>query len=272
MEIKETFMEVVHAVDELFKYIFKHLEKEGAKESATIRAQFNVPPFVYLEKTPMLTFSEGVSMLREAGIGTETIPEDLSEFDLSTELEKALGHLVKQRFNTDYYILLKYPAKSRPFYSMPCPDNPVFSNTFDVFMRGEEIASGAQRIHDAVLLKERCEALGVPLQQLKSYVEALELGAPPHGGMGAGLERIVMLYYGVRSLLGFEPFQEAGIRRSSSNINSSSCCTSSSSMNSSSSTSSSSRTSSSSMNSSSSSSRSRTSSSKGGGDKEPSVL
>ena len=70
------------------------------------------------------------------------------------------------------------------------------SNTFDVFMRGEEIASGAQRIHDASLLKQRCEAFGVPLQQLKSYIEAMELGAPPHAGMGAGLERIVMLYYG----------------------------------------------------------------------------
>ena len=64
-------------------------------------------------------------------------------------------------------------------------------------MRGEEIASGAQRIHDASLLRQRCETLGVPQEQLKSYIDAMELGAPPHAGMGAGLERIVMLYYGM---------------------------------------------------------------------------
>lgn len=63
-------------------------------------------------------------------------------------------------------------------------------------MRGEEIVSGAQRIHDAALLRRRCEALGIPQGPLESYIEAMELGAPPHAGMGAGLERIVMLYYG----------------------------------------------------------------------------
>ncbi|KAL8441162.1 hypothetical protein Emed_007612 [Eimeria media] len=192
----------------------------------------------------MLTFSEGVAMLREAGIGLDTIPEDLSEFDLSTELEKALGQLVKQRFNTDYYILLKYPAKSRPFYSMPCPENPVFSNTYDVFMRGEEIASGAQRIHDAVLLRQRCEAMGVPLQQLKSYVDAMELGAPPHGGMGAGLERIVMLYYGLGNIRRQQ--QQQAKEQQQLHENSSSMSSSSSS--------------------------SSTSSSKGAGEKEPSFL
>jgi aspartyl-tRNA synthetase len=40
----------------------------------------------------------------------------------------------------------------RPFYTMPCPDDPSYSNSFDVFIRGEEIISGAQRIHDPELL------------------------------------------------------------------------------------------------------------------------
>ena len=40
----------------------------------------------------------------------------------------------------------------RPFYTMPCEDDPKLSNSFDVFIRGEEIISGAQRVHDAKLL------------------------------------------------------------------------------------------------------------------------
>ena len=40
----------------------------------------------------------------------------------------------------------------RPFYTMPDPKDPEYSNSFDIFIRGEEIISGAQRVHDAKLL------------------------------------------------------------------------------------------------------------------------
>lgn len=40
----------------------------------------------------------------------------------------------------------------RPFYTMPDPEDARYSNSFDVFIRGEEIISGAQRVHDAALL------------------------------------------------------------------------------------------------------------------------
>jgi aspartyl/asparaginyl-tRNA synthetase len=40
----------------------------------------------------------------------------------------------------------------RPFYTMPSPSNSQYSNSFDVFIRGEEIISGAQRVHDPTLL------------------------------------------------------------------------------------------------------------------------
>ena len=40
----------------------------------------------------------------------------------------------------------------RPFYTMPDPEDGRYSNSFDVFIRGEEIISGAQRVHDPALL------------------------------------------------------------------------------------------------------------------------
>ena len=40
----------------------------------------------------------------------------------------------------------------RPFYTMPSPSNSQYSNSFDVFIRGEEIISGAQRVHEPTLL------------------------------------------------------------------------------------------------------------------------
>lgn len=44
----------------------------------------------------------------------------------------------------DFYMLHRYPLAVRPFYTMPCKDDGNYSNSFDIFIRGEEIISGAQ--------------------------------------------------------------------------------------------------------------------------------
>ena len=61
-------------------------------------------------------------------------------------------------------------------------------------MRGEEILSGAQRIHDPALLAEQMRAKGVDPASMESYLNAFRLGCPPHGGGGIGLERVLMLF------------------------------------------------------------------------------
>lgn len=68
--------------------------------------------------------------MKEAGIN-----QDVNE-DLNTENEKSLGELVKKKYKTDFYILHKYPVKARPFYTMLDKNNPNFTCSYDVFMRG----------------------------------------------------------------------------------------------------------------------------------------
>jgi aspartyl-tRNA synthetase len=77
---------------------------------------------------------------------------------------------------------------------MPDPANPGYSNSYDFFMRGEEIMSGAQRVHDPELLAKRATEHGVDLATIQPYLDAFKMGAPAHGGGGVGLERVVMLY------------------------------------------------------------------------------
>ena len=61
-------------------------------------------------------------------------------------------------------------------------------------MRGEEIMSGAQRVHEAALLETRAKEHGVEISTVQAYIDAFKYGAPPHAGGGVGLERVVMLY------------------------------------------------------------------------------
>ncbi len=68
---------------------------------------------------------------------------------------------------------------------------PQYTNSFDVIMRGEEICSGSQRIHDYQMLKDRMEGMGVSTEPFKDYLNSFACGSRPHGGCGFGAEYII---------------------------------------------------------------------------------
>ncbi|VDP92139.1 unnamed protein product [Echinostoma caproni] len=76
----------------------------------------------------------------------------------------------------------------------------MYSNSYDFYMRGEEIMSGAQRIHDPTLLTERALHHGVEIEKIKAYIDAFRYGCPPHAGGGIGLERVTMLFLGLDNI------------------------------------------------------------------------
>lgn len=194
MAIFESYQEVLDVLDHLFVYMFRGLQSRFAKELSVISQQYPFEPLQYLPETLRITFAEGIQMLHNAGHAVDPLE------DLNTEMERTLGRLVKEKYNTDFYILHKFPLGIRPFYTMPDPEDDRYSASFDVFIRGEEIISGAQRIHDADLLRERAEKHGIPTDQVQSYLDAFKCGAYPHGGAGVGLERVVMLFCGLNNI------------------------------------------------------------------------
>ncbi len=80
------------------------------------------------------------------------------------------------------------------------PHDNRFTNSYDFFMRGEEITSGAQRIHDPELLTKRAVECGIAVETIKDYINAFKYGAPAHGGAGFGLERIVKFYCNLHNI------------------------------------------------------------------------
>nr|GEX48690.1 aspartate--tRNA ligase 2, cytoplasmic-like [Tanacetum cinerariifolium] len=56
---------------------------------------------------------------------------------------------------------------------------------------GEEIISGAQRVHMPERLESRARECGINVKTIATYIDSFRYGAPPHGGFGVGLERVV---------------------------------------------------------------------------------
>ena len=194
MEINEHYFEVLDVLGELFYYIFNGLKDRYAKELEIINNQYPFEPLVLTPEVLKLPWSEGIKMLTENGF-----KQDINE-DLDTENEKALGKLVREKYKTDFYILYGYPKSARPFYTMPDPNDDNFTNSYDAFIRGEEVLSGAQRIHDYNLLLAKVKEKEINPETLADYLNSFKLGAPAHGGAGIGLERVVKLYVGLGNI------------------------------------------------------------------------
>jgi aspartyl-tRNA synthetase len=194
MAFKFHYHEVLETIGDMFTNMFRGLRDRFQDEIATICQQFPSEPFKFLDPPLILNFPEGVAMLKEAGV------EMGDEDDLSTPGEKLLGRLVRAKYDTDFFILDKFPLAVRPFYTMPDPSDSKYSNSYDMFMRGEEILSGAQRIHNPKFLTERAKFHGIEIDTIAAYIDSFRYGCPPHAGGGIGMERVTMLYLGLDNI------------------------------------------------------------------------
>lgn len=194
MVFKEHYFEILDVLADLFVHIFNGLEERFSKELQAVRDQYHFEPFKCKYPVVRLNFKEAVQMLADAGHEQKPL-EDLTTFN-----EYTLGRLVREKYDTDFYMLYGYPVNARPFYTMIDPHDSNYTNSYDFFMRGEEITSGAQRIHDPEFLAQRASAHNIPLNTIQDYIDAFKYGAPPHGGCGIGLERVVKLYCGIRNI------------------------------------------------------------------------
>ena len=113
----------------------------------------------------------------------------------------------------------KWNAMHHPFTRPKAEDMPLFdakkfsevrAEAYDVVLNGVEIGGGSIRIHEPRLQDKMFEALGISPEARESQfghlLRAFRLGAPPHGGIAFGLDRLVMLIcgeQGIRDVMAF---------------------------------------------------------------------
>jgi nondiscriminating aspartyl-tRNA synthetase len=152
------------------------------------RAGAQVP--VVPEEIPVIHFRDALAL-----VGA---PDD--EPDLAPEHERALGAWALEEHGSDFLAVEGYPMAKRPFYTHPQPDDPRWSNSFDLLFRGLELVTGGQRLHRPSAYDAAIRARGEDPATYASYLQAFEHGMPPHGGFAIGLERWTARLTGVSNI------------------------------------------------------------------------
>ena len=186
----ESFEEIMEMETGVLKYIMNLLKTEYKNEVELLH--IDIPE---IKEIPVIKFMDAKELLMKK---FKYQPTDMKDFD--PEEEQLLGKYAKKEFNSDFIFVTHYPSKKRPFYTMDDPEDPEYTLSFDLLFRGLEITSGGQRVHDYNQQVAKMEKLGMNPEEFATYLMLHKYGAPPHGGLGLGLERLTMHLLGAKNV------------------------------------------------------------------------
>ena len=188
MEISwiDSHEDVMQVQERWLQYIYARVKETHGE---AIKELFGVDLVVPEVPFPRIPMKEAVEILRSRGYA---LPAD-KKGDIDPGGEREIAAYVKEKYNHDFVFLTDWPISVRPFYHMRIPEDQSLTRSFDLIANGLEITTGAQREHRYEVLKEQALEKGLHLETIQYYLDFFRYGCPPHGGLGLGLSRLMMV-------------------------------------------------------------------------------
>lgn len=182
----DSFEDIMAMETGMLQYAFDLLKKEYARELEQLSV--DLPD---VSAIPQVRFDVAKQMVAEKYNRKIKDP-----YDLEPEEERLIGELFKEKTGSDFIFVTHYPSKKRPFYAKDDPADAHFTLSFDLLFRGLEVTTGGQRVHEYDAQVAKMVARGMNPDDFESYLMIHKYGMPPHGGLGLGLERLLMMLVG----------------------------------------------------------------------------
>ena len=172
-------------------------ERAGAKEGDLLFFQFGKEAIVQTVMANLrVHLAKKLGLIPDTGHGGKfellwVINPPLFEYDEDTNKWAAAHHAFTRPHDDCVDMLDTDPGK-------------VLCYRYDLVLNGFEIGGGSIRLHDPEVQQKVFSALGIPAEEARSkfgfLLDALRFGAPPHGGIALGLDRLAMLLTNTESL------------------------------------------------------------------------
>ena len=189
MEISwiESHEDVMAMEEAWLAYVIHRVAKAHGDEIRELCGiEVNVPTLPF----PRITLADARTLLASQGHHISL------KGDLDPEGERRIARHIAETTGHEFVFVTDYPVEVRGFYHMRYPDDPETTKSFDLLWKGLEITTGAQREHRLDRLEAQAVAKGFNLEPLRDYLSFFMYGCPPHGGMGIGLTRLLMMLLG----------------------------------------------------------------------------
>jgi len=187
----ESHEDVARMQEELLQFAFQAVkDKHGDEIQELFGIEVQVPQIPF----PRIPLAEARRIVAERGY---EIPR--TDGDLDPEGERQISAYVEETHGHQFVFITDYHPEIRAFYHMRDPETGL-TKSYDLLFKGVEITTGAQREHRVDILIEQAKEKGLDPEHLDFYFDFFRYGAPPHGGFGMGLARVLMLLLGESSI------------------------------------------------------------------------
>ncbi|MDO5547329.1 MAG: aspartate--tRNA(Asn) ligase [Eubacteriales bacterium] len=186
----DSMRDVMEMETGMLQYVMEFVKKECPQEIELLGA--DIPT---IETIPSVTFREAKQIMQD-----KYGHKSKNRYDLNPDEEQMLCRYAKETYGTEFLFVTHFPSAKRPFYAMDDPEDPSVAFSFDLLFRGLEITTGGQRINDYEMQLKKIEERGMDASLFESFLLLHKYGAPPHGGLGIGLERLTMQLLGLHNI------------------------------------------------------------------------
>jgi aspartyl-tRNA synthetase len=158
----------------------KKVKEDCKGELELLQKEVNIPkaPFPELSYPKIYDILEGLGKKIEYGK------------DHDWESEQLLAKYVKEKYNSEFFFINRFPFGVKPFYVMRVDEEPMWARSVDMIYKGMEMSSGGQRENRYDKLMENVKEKG--MKNVEWFTNVFKYGVPPHGGFSIGIERLTM--------------------------------------------------------------------------------